>query len=282
MKVASIVKTIKDELVYGGHLTSFGAISVVLLTLILVKSKPDWFFLAIAFFGAEIIYLYNRYKEYAKNNPWRTDYLKNKIKFIPLLISAYLIISAILLIYSGKINALLFGFFLILLGLLYSVFLKKITKKIIGFKNIFVSFCWAGIVIFSALIASHPIDLTIILIFFYVYFNIFAHEIILDIRDANEDRAEKLLTLPVLLKRNQLYFLVALSSVIAYIFIIIAVCISLLPVFCVFFAFTILYNIYLFKKIDKICEWNIKYLEVFVDFGKILWFIQAVIFVNIL
>lgn len=274
MKIKNILNTIKDEFACGGHLTSVGAMSVVLLTMIFLEREASWIFLVVAFLGTEIIYSYNRYKEFAKNNPWRTNYLKSRIKFIPLFIFLYTIISLWLLIYLEKINILLFGVFLIVLGLFYSIYVKKITKKIIGFKNFFVSFCWASIVLFSALLVSYPIDLTVIIIFFFVYFNTFVYEIILDVRDIKEDKRDKLLTLPIILNKKQLNYLIFLLSIIPFVLIVFGVYFTVLPSFSVVLVFTILYNIYISRKINQICKKDIKYLEIFIDLGRILWFIQ--------
>jgi 4-hydroxybenzoate polyprenyltransferase len=153
MKIQKFLKTIWNEFVYGGHLISLGAVSVVFTSSILLNINITWDSLLVTYLGCQIIYLYNRYKEFNIDfltNPERTKHTEKYIRYIPLIIFIFSLLAIGILIYFEKFHALIFGFFLVFLGLLYSLFLKKLTKKIIGFKNFFVTLIWASLVIFLA------------------------------------------------------------------------------------------------------------------------------------
>ena len=153
MKIKKILNLIWNEFVYGGHLLSLGAVSIVYTASILLDIRITWDFLLVVYLGTESVYLYNRFKEYEVDfltNPERTEHIKKYVKYIPFIIFLMTFSAIVIVVYFNKISALIFGLLLFFGGLLYSKFLKKITRKIIGFKDFLISFLWATLVIFLA------------------------------------------------------------------------------------------------------------------------------------
>ncbi len=273
MKTKQIIILFWKELIYKGHLTAFGATSIVLMTATLLKIKVTWECLVIVYLASEIIYLYNRYKEIDKDfltNPERTKYFLKHNKHIRLSIFLLSLAFVGVLTITVKINLLVFGVFFVFLGLLYSVFFKKLTKNIIAFKNFFVSFCWATIVIFVSIFYSYQYILPVFLIFVFVWINMFVQEALLDIKDVKNDKRENLLTLPIILSRSLLFYVLFFLTILASAFIFYGIYFHLLPVCSVILFFVIPYNFFLFNEnINKI-NINFKYLEALIDIEKVL------------
>mgnify|MGYP001562821980 CR=1 FL=1 len=76
MVIEKILKTIWKEFVYGGHLLSLGAASIVFTSAILLEIKITWDCLLVVYLGAQIIYLYNRYKEFKKDSLTNPENIK--------------------------------------------------------------------------------------------------------------------------------------------------------------------------------------------------------------
>jgi len=273
MKVKKYIAFLWKELIYRGHLTALGAVSIALMTTILLKIKITWECLIIIFLASEIIYLYNRHKEIDGDfltNPERTRYLLKHNKHIHSLIFSLFLLFLGVLVIVGRIELLLFGSLLVFLGLLYSIFLKNLTKSVFAFKNFFVSFSWATIVIFVALFYSYHHILTVIFIFIFVWITVFIQEALLDIRDRKGDKKKDLLTLSIVLNERMLFCVLSILTILASVFIFYGAYFHLLPIYSVVLFFIIPYNFILFNKSISETNDNFKYLEVLIDGEKIL------------
>ena len=232
LKIKKILKSIWDEFVYGGHLLSLGAVSVVFTASFLLNIKITWDFLLIVYLGTESVYLYNRYKEFRTDfltNPERTEYIKKYIKIIPLIIFFFSLIISLILIYHKNFSALFFAVFLLIIGLLYSEIFKGFTQKIVGFKSFFVSLMWALLVIFLAIYYSLSLGLILFLIFVFIFLKCFVITSFFDIKDTEGDRKEGLLTLVNVLGQKKLVDILNLTTVLAVIPIILGFHLKLFP-----------------------------------------------------
>lgn len=273
MKIKFFLNLLWKELIYGGHLTALGAVSIVLMTTVLLGLKATWECFIIIFLASEIIYLYNRQKEIDRDflsNPERTKYLSKYNRHTRLLIFILSMVLVVILIITTEISLLIFGSVIVSLGLLYSVFLKKITKNILAFKNFLVSFCWATIVIFVALFYSYHYILSVFLIFIFVWISVFVQEVLLDIRDKRSDRREGLLTLPIVLSKRLLFRVLFMLTILAGIFIFYGIYFHLLPACSAILFFIIPYNLFLLNENINKTNSKPRYLELLIDGEKIL------------
>ncbi|MBU0647128.1 hypothetical protein KJ809_01775 [Patescibacteria group bacterium] len=81
-----ILSAIWKEFIYGGHLLSLGAVSIIFTASILLNIQITWDFFLVVYLWTEAVYLYNRLKELKSdslNNPKRTIYLKKQARYIP-------------------------------------------------------------------------------------------------------------------------------------------------------------------------------------------------------
>ncbi len=273
-KIKKIFNLIWNEFVYGGHLLSFGAVSIVYTASILLDIRITWDFLLVVYLGTESVYLYNRFKEYRIDfltNPERTEHIKKYAKYIPFIIFLMTFLAIVIVVYFNKISALIWGLLLLMLGLLYSLFLKKITKKIIAFKSFFVSLMWSLLVLLLAVYYSAPINLALFLFFVFVFLRWFINTAFFDIKDIETDRQERLKTLAVVLGQNKLLQLLSIIAILAMLPLIIGVYLRVLPISSLMLFLTIPYTFFYFKQLEN-KEINPSFLyNVIVDGEFIFW-----------
>jgi len=254
MVIEKIVNSIWNEFVYGGHLLSFGAVSIVYTASILLDIRITWDFLLVVYLGTESVYLYNRFKEYKVDfltNPERTEHIKKYVKYIPFIIFLMTFSAIVIVVYFNKISALTFGLLLLIIGLLYSLFFKKITEKIIAFKSFFISLMWSLLVLFLAIYYSAPINLALFLFSVFVFLRFFVSVSFFDIKDIKTDKQEGLKTLAVVLKQSKLWQLLSIIAILAVLPLIIGVYLRVLPISSLMLFLTIPYTFFYFKQLEN-------------------------------
>ncbi len=205
-KIKDVIKFIWNELIYGGHIQSFSASSVIFVSSILLKIPISWDILVIIYLMFYSFYLYNRFKEMdidCLTNPQRTQHIKRygkKIWFI-----FYFIVLSFFsgLLYFSNFWSLVFSLLLFIFGIMYTIVFKKLTKKIAFLKNIYVSLFFSLLPFYLFIYYLYPLNsasLLIGLISFslFVFLKMFLIQIFLDIKDIVSDKKEKLLTFPVI------------------------------------------------------------------------------------
>lgn len=269
-----IIKSAWDEFIYGGHLLSLGASSIVYTSAVLLDIKITWDFLIVVYLSVQAPYLYNRYKEFSKDyltNPERTRFVERKMKLLPFLIFLYFIAFILILLFFGGFKAFLFGFFLSLLSFLYSKFFKGLTKNILGFKNFTVSFLWTLFVPFLTVYYSYPLNVSVFLIFLFVFFRLFIHEAFFDIKDIESDKREKLLTFPIFLGKEKLINTLNVINIFSIFPIILGVYFNLFSSYSLILFLTILYSMYYLRQ-AKCAEYDQNFLYNVIGDGEfILW-----------
>jgi 4-hydroxybenzoate polyprenyltransferase len=254
VKLKSILNLIWGEFVYGGHLHSFGVASIVFVASSLTGVKVTWDLLAVAYLGMHSVYLYNRYKEFNIDfitNPARTGYIKKYVKQIPLIIFVFTLTIASILLYYKNFLILIFAFLLLLMGIFYSEFLKKITKKIVGFKNLFIGLFFSSLIVLLALYYSVPWSISLTMIFIFVFLRVFYNTVFFDIKDIESDKNENLLTLPIVLRGEKLIYFLDFINILSGILIIVGVYFGFFPKFSLALLLAIPYSWYYLKKSKK-------------------------------
>jgi 4-hydroxybenzoate polyprenyltransferase len=214
-KSNSIIK----KFAYGGYLHSVGAVSAVFVSAVLLGIKITWDGLLAVYLFVQPIYSYDRLAGLKKDfltNPERSQYVQKSIKTILFIIISHIMLFVGLLLYFGKIFNLIFGLGLLAFGLLYNKYFKKITKKIIAFKNFFVATFWVLFVLFMAVYYSFPLtNLGLLLILIFVFLKTLIMQIFFDIKDIESDKKENLLTLPIILGKEKITKLLNIGAIIS-------------------------------------------------------------------
>ncbi len=209
-KIKKVSKLIFNELIYGGHLQSLGAASIILVSALLLKLEITWDILFVSYLLVYPIYLHNRSKEINTDdltNPQRTQHLKKYLKWTPIIFYFVIFILVGSLIYFTNLRALIFGLSLLIFGLLYTLTFKKITKKILFLKNIYVSVFFALLPFFLIIYYFYPLtdSLTIgvLVLSGFIFLKAFLMQTFLDIKDIESDKKEGLRTLPVIFGKEK-------------------------------------------------------------------------------
>lgn len=253
-KVKNILKLLWNEFVYGGHLISLGAVSVVFTSAILLHIKITWDCLVVVYLGAQAVYLYYQFQDIERDfltNPERCQHVKKYIKIIPLMTTCFILISLGILFYFNKFSNLVFYFLVVSLSLLYNKFLKKITKKVVAFKNFLISLAQTLSVVFLAIYYSFEANLSLLLILIFVYLRWFTNTAFLDLKDVRTDKKEGLLTLPIVLKGEGLMNILSLTTILSVIPIIYGFYLKVFPPSSLMLLLTVPYSFYYFGKLKK-------------------------------
>ncbi len=267
-----IFKPIWNEFIYGGHLFAAGAMCVVYMCAFLFDLPVTWDLLFIIYLIFYPIYLYDYFKgieEDRASNSQRAEYLQgNKTRILSMILYLSIITLALMyVVYSNIINMFI-GFSVLVLGLLYHSYFKGLTRHIVAFKNIFVSAVWALLVFVPFVYYSCPITMSAVIVALFVFLKMISIQILFDMRDVEGDRAQGLLTIPIVICGKELPVLKALNIFTASI-VAMGVLYHVIPLSAImlFFAFA-----YTLNYIDRVTLSRKDYGSYFLAAGEpILW-----------
>ena len=276
MKVKRILGFAWREFVYGGHILSFGAISITFTSATLLSIPVSWDFLLIVYLIVYTVYSYDRFKGFKQDlltNHDRSEHIKKYIKYVPVIIPSSILVIVGMLLYFGNQSSLIFGFFLVSFGLLYNPFFKKLTRKIVGFKSFYVSFVWASLVIFLVFYYSFSLNLAVLSLSLFIFLRWLINTIFFDIKDIKSDKKNCLKTLPALLGKMRVLSYLHIINIFSIVPIIIGVFKNLLPPYALFLLVFYFYSFYYLQKAkdEKANIHNLSY--VMVDGEYLLWLI---------
>ncbi len=273
-----ILRVIWQEFVYGGHLLSLGFAGIALSVIILLSAKIEWPILAVAYLISQISYTYNHFKEAAKDaqtNPERVEHLQKINKYFSWLIAIYVLalFSIIISLYSTHARFSLFVFFLFVIGIFYTKFFKGLTQKIIGFKNLYVSLCWAvGGAFLPLFYYSFSFNPFFLLFFLFVFFRLVFNTIYFDFKDIAGDKKEQLLTLPVRYGAKTTLKFLHIFNLISFVPIILGVILQIIPVYSLGLIVFYFYSFYYLQKAKKTGQKALRSLSYIMADGEyILW-----------
>jgi len=212
-----ILKFIWNEFIYGGHLQSLSAMSIIFVSGTLLKIQITWDLLFIVYLVFYVPYLHNRFKEINVDyltNVKRTRHLRKYLKFVPIIFYFASFVLVINLIYFSNFLALIFGLLLLIFGIFYTTVFKKVTKKICLFKNIYVSIFFALLPFFLAVYYSCPLTnflvVGVLVFAMFVFLKSFITQMFFDVKDVESDRKEGLCTFPIIMGKEKSIVLLSL------------------------------------------------------------------------
>ena len=250
-KVISIKDLIYTEFVHGGHLVSLASSAIALSAMFLLNTGIRWEFLLIAYLGTYCIYSYDHYKGItidSSNNSTRTNHLMKYYRYIPFILVIYGIAFFSLLIFFGNTLSLFFGGLLLLSSLFYTSKVKNMTKKIVGFKNIYTSFSISLLIIFTVVYCSYPIGWLVFILFAFLFLRLMLDTSFCDIKDMQSDQKLHLLTLPLYFGKQKFLSFLHIINFLSFALILISVGLNLVPSYWLFLG---IFTIYCFYYIQK-------------------------------
>lgn len=186
------------EFVFGGHFQSLGAASLVFVTFLIFGWQVSWSAVILAYFLFYPLYLFNRLWEIdndAVSNPERSEYFRQYNKKLIFVFIVETVLTVFLLLFlSPNVQVIIYGGFLYTLGILYTIFVKKLTRFIFALKNFYVAAFFAGLVPFSALFVNSTFNRQIWWLTVFLFLKGVLMQILLDIKDYNTDKKDGLKT----------------------------------------------------------------------------------------
>lgn len=244
-----------NEFIYGGHYLSLGAPAIALFTMIMLGVTIRLEFLLIAYLGAQCIYNYNHYSEFtidALSDSFTAQHIKRYLKIHPFIVAIYGILFFVLLLFLGNLNAFLFGCFLLLLGLLYTIGGKNIAKRIVGLKSLYIAVSWAFIIPLTVIYCSYYFDILVLVLFLFVFFRFLVDTIFYDIKDIKSDKKEGILTFASLLGKDTCLDFLQIWNLISFLPLLIGIFFHILPTYSFFVFIIFFYSFYyIYKARDK-------------------------------
>ncbi|MEI7917830.1 MAG: UbiA family prenyltransferase [Candidatus Saccharibacteria bacterium] len=236
-----------NEFVYGGHFHSIGVACLVLSSSIVIGSPAPFSLFVIIYAGVQSGYLYNRYIEYEidmETNPDRTKHIGRYLNNIPTIIVTLTALIIFLFIRYGNVLSLLYGLILFIVGLAYSLFIKKITQKIIGLKNYFVALSFSSLLLLYAIYTNHILSVSLWIMLIVILIRVFSNTIFFDLKDIKSDMKEGLKTIPVLLGKKKSYIMLYVLNVLSLLPIIIGIICNIIPIYSSSLLLLALYVVY--------------------------------------
>ncbi|WP_394697873.1 UbiA family prenyltransferase [uncultured Methanomethylovorans sp.] len=218
------------------------------------------------------IYLYD-YTQGATDdiltNSARANYLSGNKKTYFIVAGSLVVLTVLFMHFSNSITMIM-GFVVLALGLLYSSYFKKLTKKIIAFKNFFVSTVWALLVLFFFFYYSIPINAAALIVAGFVFTRMIAIQILFDVRDVEGDRKNGLLTIPVVMGSHKEFGLLKILNIASIALLTFAVYLHILPLISLSFVPVMFYAFSYIKKVKSAMNNYSCYLLAAVE--PIVWF----------
>ncbi|HUC96818.1 MAG TPA: UbiA family prenyltransferase [Candidatus Saccharimonadales bacterium] len=266
-------KNIWNEFVFGSHLVALGDVLALYAMSVILNINVTISFFIVVYLSILAINFFNRYEEAdqdATTNPERSDSVNKYFKFTPYIMVALTMIPVGITTYFAPIGAIVFMLFLFAVGIIYSIFLKNITKQILCFKDIMTALPYALVVIFMALFYNSPITLATGLVATFYFIRMFINTTFFDIKDTKADKKESLRTFPVIFGENKTKLFLIFLNIVSIIPVAIGIYLKVLPAYSIVLLVTVIYAfLYLNKR--KLFRNQTTIYNVVVDGEFIFW-----------
>ncbi len=270
------LNSIKNEIFYGGYFAALCSPAFILFTANVIDIKVDIPLLLIAYLLPLIVYSYDYYSDIEKDiseHSERAVFLKKNTNKYPFILGFYIILLAVLLILFFNFYLILFISGIITVGILYNVALKDLTKKIPIFKNVYTALTWAlGGAFFPILYYSIGFNSSVLIAFMVIFLRCLNNILFFDLKDIENDKKEKLKTLPVILGKKNTINILHCLNVISFIPLLIGIYIGAVPVMALSLTFFGIYSFYYIKKAGKTSSKGLETIShTLADLEFVLW-----------
>lgn len=238
-----------NEFIYGGHLQCLGTAGIAYVSAYFLNFKISYGPLILAYLIFYPIYINDRFRGVVKDeptNPERSKHFKKYLHLMPKILALAIAVLTIFLFYLANFSFAIFSFLLVILGILYPLYFKNITQKIIGFKNYYVSAFFAAIALSPNIFYSYPfLFMPLVSLMVFIFVKTLFMQIVLDCKDTEGDKQAKLLTIPLMLGESKTFLFLRLLSLFSAILILFpALLLKIFPIQAIMLFLTIPFNFY--------------------------------------
>ena len=172
----------------------------------------------------------------------------------------------------------IFVLIIVIAGIFYTLFLKSLTKKVSGFKNLYVAFMWALAPQIVIGIYYNIFNKIIIILFLFIFLRWIVNTTFFDLKDIKTDQNEGLKTLPITLGQEKTLYFLHFINFISFIPILFGVFKNILPFYSISLLIFFFYSFYYLKAAEKEKS-DIHFLSYIMTDGEyLLWGLWALIF----
>lgn len=244
-----VVASVFNQFIYGGHLLAVGLACVVVLAAVLMRLEVTFDLVLVIYFFTLGAALFGRYIDIKKDlltNPERSKYLNKQIRTTPFIITFCVVLALMILVLNNKFEIIFFCLVMLLFSLFYDLFLKKLTKKILGFKNIYIGILFSLLILIPMLYYNFKLGVPFALVVIFVFIMTFTGTAFSDVKDIEADTRDNLKTYAVVLGHKKLIILLSVIRLFALVPICIGVYLGMFPVYAFMLAFIVPWSIFLF------------------------------------
>jgi len=270
-------KFIWNEFIYGGHLISLGPAAIAYIYMRVNNLPVSWQVLVGIYLITYIVHLVDRYIDIQNDSSSdRSEYYQKMQKVLPIIFLSSIVILFIAL--GDNPAMILFAIFLILVGTLYTLFFKKLTRYILGFKSYYTAAVFAMTVVFTALFYGN-VRFTPVLLLTYAFFFLrwFSNTTFCDLKDIDEDRKESLKTFASKFSTRNVYLFFYAIDVLSVAPILIGVSSGYLPKYTLALLVAPIYSFYYLSLSKKPNANYQKLANVWADGESIIWLLAILI-----
>jgi len=260
MYLKNILSFFYEEIFYNGHFQTWGSLAIVISAGQILNIKITWDLLLIVYLSFYLLYLHDRYKSLdvdSLTNARRSHHVKIILKYIPYILIIGLLTLLYSLFYFSNLYASIFILAVTILGFLYPIYFKDLTKKIIAFKNFYVSLVFAILILLPNIYYQKSINIIslsmIVLMIFFTFLRGLMMQFFLDLKDIEGDKHQGLMTLGVLWGKEKVFKLIYLINLFTSLSLpaLYFIFPSILHPSFLFLAFLAIWNFYFFKLAEK-------------------------------
>jgi 4-hydroxybenzoate polyprenyltransferase len=259
----SVVVSVYNELVYGGHLLSLGTASITATASVILGRSPPVDLLVIAYLFSHAAYTLNRASEVDQDtisHPERTAFVNERRRVLRSIVPVYFLVGFALALMRN-----LFFFLVLLIPLalsgLYSIGSERFVKlagarrfkEKLVVKNVTVAGAWSLIPLIVCLYFPQ-VSLAPLLIAPFIFLRILSNTVFFDIRDMSADISFGTRTIPSMYGLRTASIFMQATDITAFCYLAIVTFYGLVPFFAltlaVFPIYSFLYR-YLSRFVDK-------------------------------
>ena len=237
-----------NEFVYGGHLLALGSGVIIYDSMKLLEMQINWELIIATYLISFVVYSFDRFfHSRTESSRFKESFmgLHPKIFAILIIICASLVLFILL---SGGLIVGLYGIFLLAIGIAYSLFFKKFTSNVLGFKSYFVAIAYGSVIFLIPLFFRISTNWIIVILFIFFIMRWFINTTFCDLKDKEEDAKKNLKTFAVNLSKLNFYFLLNLINILSIVPIIVGLWLGLLPLYSLLLLLVLPYSFFYIKK----------------------------------
>lgn len=233
--VAKHIEWLYEEAIYGGHITASGALAKVFFISALLGIWPGALPFLISYMAVLIVYSFDYYRSAGNDmitNPGRAAHFQKISGTFSYRMLVYAAILAISLVLYANVILMIVVFAVGAMGIAYSLYFKKVTKHVPGFKNVYTSGIWtAGTMSGVLACCPMPVNLAIALLLLFMFLRSLGNVIFFDLKDIQSDAAEGLKTVPSFLGIEHTFILLGALNIVSFLPLAAGVIIGVLPAY---------------------------------------------------